>query len=94
MKTINYRLRRKFNEIYSLEPNNLVFRPLTFLYKKVTHYFKTTPFIIVIPLSFLIAFSLYFIFGYFLVYDLSIFISIGNHEWLSLRLINRIGILS
>lgn len=67
MRTINYRLKRKFNEIYSLEPNNLVFRPLTFLYKKTVSYFKTTPFIIVIPLSFLITIILYFIFGYLLV---------------------------
>lgn len=67
MKAINYRLRRKFNEVYSLEPNNLLFRPLTFLYKKVTGYFKTAPFIIVVPLSFLIAIGLYFVFGYLLV---------------------------
>ncbi len=67
MKTINYRLRKKFNEVYSLEQNDLVFQPLTFLYRRITHYFKTTPFTIVIPLSFLIAISLYFIFGYLLV---------------------------
>jgi len=67
MKTINYRLRRKLNEVYSLEPNNLFFRPLTLLYKKITGYFKTAPFVIVIPLSFLVTICLYFIFGYFLV---------------------------
>ena len=67
MKTINYRLRRKFNEVYSLEPNSLFLRPLTFLYKKITSYFKTAPFIVVIPFSFLIAIGLYYIFGYLLV---------------------------
>ncbi len=67
MKTFNYRLTKKFQEIYSLEPNDLIFRPLTFFYKKLTHYFKTNPFMIILPLSFLIAMILYFVFGYLLV---------------------------
>lgn len=67
MKTISFRLKKKLNEIYVIEPNNLGFQLLNNFYKKVTSYFKTAPFIIIIPLSFLIAVSLYFIFGYFLV---------------------------
>jgi len=67
MKTINHRLHKKFNEVYSIEPNDLFFKPATTFYKKISSYFKTAPFIIIIPLSFFVAICLYFVFGYFLV---------------------------
>lgn len=60
VKSINYRLRTKLNEVYSVEPADLGVKSLTNLYKKTTSYFKTMPFVWVIPLSFILAFLLYF----------------------------------
>ncbi|OGK10712.1 hypothetical protein A2767_04505 [Candidatus Roizmanbacteria bacterium RIFCSPHIGHO2_01_FULL_35_10] len=63
MKTLNYRLKQKLDEVYTVEPNNLGFPLLTNSYHNVTKFFKTMPFIFVIPLSFIIAGILYFVFG-------------------------------
>ena len=60
VKSINYRLKTKLNEVYSVEPSDLGIKPLTNLYKLITSYFKTMPFVWIIPLSFILAFLLYF----------------------------------
>lgn len=60
VKSINYRLKSKLNEVYSVEPADLGAGRLTNLYKLITSYFKTMPFLWVIPLSFFLAFLLYF----------------------------------
>jgi len=67
MKSLNYRLKRKLNEVFVVEPNDLGIVFLTNWYKRITAYFKTAPFLIVIPLSFLVAIFLYLIFGYLVV---------------------------
>jgi len=59
--------RKKINEVFSLEPNNLGIEPLTGLYKKTTHYLKTMPFLVLIPASLISALTLYFIFDHILV---------------------------
>lgn len=67
MRAINLRLKKKLNEVYSIETNNLGLYFLDNLYKKTTAYFKTAPFIIIIPLSFIIGIVIYLVFGYLLI---------------------------
>lgn len=64
---INYRLKNQLDEVFFIKPNNLGWFFLTNIYKKITSYFKTMPFILVIPSSFLLVFFLYLIFGKLLV---------------------------
>lgn len=61
------KLKKQMNEIFLLEPNNLGFWPLTSLFKKTTKPLKTMPFIIIIPLTFIIALIMYLIFGNLLI---------------------------
>ncbi len=67
MKTFNLRLKKKLDEVFFIEPNNLGLKFLTDLYKFLTARFKTAPFIIIIPLSLIFAGSLYLIFGRLMV---------------------------
>lgn len=67
MKTFEYRIHKKIQEIYSVEPNDLGLGILTNYYKRFTAYLKTLPFIFIIPLSFVFAFVLYFLFGKLMV---------------------------
>ena len=63
MKTFNYRLQQKLEEVFILKPNDLGFPALTKIYHKVTKFFKTTPFILIIPSSFIVALVLYLLLG-------------------------------
>lgn len=63
MKTVNLRLKRKLNEVFFIEPNDLGLGFLTNIYKILTARLKMTPFIFVVPLSFIFAFFLYLFFG-------------------------------
>lgn len=67
MKEINYRMKQKLNEVFSVEPNDLGIDFLTIYFKKLTFYLKTAPFIFVIPSTIIIALILYFLFGRLLV---------------------------
>jgi len=67
MKDINFRMRQKMNEVFSIEPNDLGASYLTTFFKKITSYLKTMPFIYVIPVTFLISIFMYFVFGRFLI---------------------------
>jgi len=67
MKTANFYLKKKMEEVFIIEPNDLSISFLTNFYKKLTAYLKTTPFIIIIPLSFLVGLVIYLIFGYLIV---------------------------
>jgi len=67
MKTIEYKLKRKLNEVFILEPNDLGSDFLTNLYHKITSHFKTMPFIYILPLSILLAVVSYFILNYLLI---------------------------
>lgn len=67
MKKINFRLRNKMNEVFSIEPNDLGANYLTYYFKKIANYLKTAPFIYVIPVTFLMSILLYFVLGRFLV---------------------------
>lgn len=67
MKNINFRMKQKMNEVFSIEPNDLGVNILTNYFRKITSYLKTAPFIIVIPLAILISLFLYIIFGRLLV---------------------------
>lgn len=72
MKDINFRMKQKMNEVFSIEPNDLGKGYLTTFFKKITSYLKTMPFIYVIPLTFLVSVALYFILGRFLIKLVSI----------------------
>jgi len=72
MRTINLRLKKKLDEIYVIEPNNLGARFLNDIYKRINIYFKTAPFIVIVPLSFIIAILIYLVFGFLLVRLVSI----------------------
>lgn len=63
MKTLNYRLRQKLEEVYFVQPNDLGYPFLTNIYHKITKFFKTMPFIFIIPTSFMGALILYVLFG-------------------------------
>jgi len=67
MRTINFRLKKKMDEVFSLEPNNLNWSVFTDFYKLITSPLKSMPFLIVIPLSFIAAMIFYFIFNYWLI---------------------------
>lgn len=67
MKTSNWQLKKKLNEIYIIEPNDLGIKKLTTWYKFIVRYFKTVPFIVIVPLSFLIGYVLYLFFGFLIV---------------------------
>lgn len=67
MKEINLRLKRKLNEVFSVEPNDLGTGFFNQNFKKITAYFKTVPFVYVIPLAFLISLILYLLLGRLLI---------------------------
>jgi len=67
MKSNLIQLRRKLNEVYMVEPNDLGLPYLTSFYRRINIFFKRMPFIIVIPASLLGALLLYVIFGYLVV---------------------------
>ncbi len=72
MKTFDYRLQRKLKEVYFVEPNDLGFPFITKIYHRISKFFKTIPFIFIIPLSFFTVFVLYIFFGSLLVKLVSI----------------------
>ena len=63
MKTINYKIRQKLNEVYLVEPNDLGLPFVNNLYHGITKFFKTAPFIFIIPSSFIGALIMYLLFG-------------------------------
>lgn len=63
MKRFHFRIKKKINEVFLIEPNNLGFDFLTIYFKKITHYLKTVPFIFIIPLTGILTLLLYLIFG-------------------------------
>lgn len=63
MKAINYRLIKKLEEVFEVEPNDLGFPILTNSYHRVTKFFKTMPFIFIVPLSIAGAIILSFLAG-------------------------------
>lgn len=67
MVTSHYKLRHKLEEVYGVSPNDLGNSRLTGIYKRITRFLKTMPFIYIIPFSFLMALSLYLLIGPLLV---------------------------
>ena len=61
------KLKEKFNEIYSIEPNDLSFGFLTRLYKQTTGPLKKMPFLYIVPLALIFAICLYILFGHLVV---------------------------
>lgn len=55
--------RRRMEDVFLVEPNDLVFAPLTAVYKQVTGRLKVWPFLYILPLSFVGASLLYVLFG-------------------------------
>lgn len=67
MNKINYRMKQKMNEVFSIDQNDLGANYLTNNFRRITSYFKVMPFVYVIPITFLASVFLYFIFGRFLI---------------------------
>lgn len=67
MREMNFRMKQKLNEVFSIEPNDLEVDFLTYYFRKITAYLKTMPFVYVIPLAFLISLILYFLLGKLLI---------------------------
>ncbi len=64
---------KKINEIFSIEPNDLDWLPLTNFYKRIVSRLKIMPFFIIIPFSILLSIFSYFLLGYFLIKLVSFF---------------------
>jgi len=60
-------LKKHLREVSIVEPNDLGLPLLTIPYRKINVFFKTAPFIFIIPLSILGAAALVYIFGYLAV---------------------------
>jgi hypothetical protein len=58
---------KQIREILTPPPNDLGWAPLTILYKKIVLRLKNLPFIIIIPLSLILSFAIYLVFGYLIV---------------------------
>lgn len=56
-------LKKRLKETMVVEPNDLGFPLLTTFYRKINIFFKTTPFVFVVPISIIGAISLVFLFG-------------------------------
>lgn len=56
-------LKKHLREVNVVEPNDLGVPSLTALYRKINIFFKTAPFIFVIPISILGAAGLVYLFG-------------------------------
>ena len=60
-------LKKHLKEVLIVEPNDLGIPFLTAVYRKINIFFKTAPFIFIVPLSILGATGLVYIFGYLAV---------------------------
>ncbi len=56
-----------YRESRIVEPNDLGFPLLTHLYRKINRFFKTAPFIIVVPVTLIVSAMLVYMFGSFIV---------------------------
>jgi hypothetical protein len=63
MKQKTAALKKHLKEVYVVEPNDLGFPTLTLLYRRVNIFFKTAPFIFLVPLSFMGATLIVYLFG-------------------------------
>ncbi len=72
MKVIDIRVKKKYEEIFIVEPVDLGASFLTNIYKKITSHLKKFPFMWIVPLSFGISFILYFLLGPYLIKLVSI----------------------
>ena len=66
-KTTAKLLRNKLREVYVVEPNDLGFPFLTNIYRKIIIFFKTAPFLIVVPLALFGATGIVYLFGFLAV---------------------------
>lgn len=60
----NKQLIHRLHELRIVEPNDLGIPALTHIYRKLNGFFKTAPFLFIVPLSLLGAFALVVVFGY------------------------------
>ena len=70
--TFSHNLDREFDRIFAVPPNDLGNTRLTFFYKFFTRPLKQMPFLYILPLSFLTAVFLYYLFGSLLIKLVSI----------------------
>lgn len=58
------KLEKKYNEIYSLTPNNLGSEKISKFYKYMTKPLKELPFVYIVPFSFMLAVIMYLVIGH------------------------------
>ena len=63
MKSHVYQLKTRLRDSRVVEPNEFGIPFLTFAYRRVNRFFKTAPFIFVVPLSIIGAICLVYLFG-------------------------------
>lgn len=56
-------LKKHLKDVYVVEPNDLGIPLLTTLYRKINVFFKTAPFLFLVPLSFIGATFIVYMFG-------------------------------
>ena len=62
-KNTSILLKKRLQEVMIVEPNDLGIPLLTRIYRKIIIFFKTAPFIFIIPLSIVAATGLVYLFG-------------------------------
>jgi len=62
-QSIHTALKKHLQEVNIVEPNDLGYPFLTTLYRRINVFFKTAPFIFVVPLAIIAATGLVYIFG-------------------------------
>ena len=63
MKQKTRQLKNHLKEVYVVEPNDLGLPILTSCYRKINIFFKTAPFIFLVPISFMGATLVVYVFG-------------------------------
>jgi len=67
MRTVPVRISKKYREIFAVKPNSLGNPLFDLLYKSVVRFFKTAPFVVIIPTVMLMVVLIYLIVGPLLV---------------------------
>jgi len=77
MKRFENKLKKHFNEVFLVEPNNLGANWMTNTYKNMTSFLKQMPFSVIIPLSLLFVLFLYLLFDKALLVKLTSLLQYG-----------------
>lgn len=57
------KLHKRVEDLYSIEPTDLGLPVLNMYYRRMNKYFKTAPFVVIVPITFIFAAGVVFLFG-------------------------------